>query len=91
MAQPSKGDSQFADATGNPMLGAQGAAITAAPAITAYTAHATGAVAVLSEAATDLDTTAAALKALRDEVALIATAVDALISALEAQGFIADN
>jgi len=35
----------------------------------AYSAHASGAVAVTSNAATDLDTTAAALAALRDEVA----------------------
>ncbi len=37
-------------------------------AITEYTPHATGAVAVLSEASTDLDVTAAALDALVDEV-----------------------
>jgi hypothetical protein len=48
---------------------------------TAYTAHASGAVAVVSEAATDLDTTAAALKTLRDEVA-------ALIVVLQANGLV---
>lgn len=45
----------------------QGSANTTAT--TAYTAHASGAVAVTSNGATDLDTTAAALKVLRDEVA----------------------
>ena len=49
----------------------------AAPA--AYSAHASGATAVVSNAATDLDTTAAALEALRDEVALYELQISALI------------
>ena len=39
--------------------------------LTAYTAHASGAVAVTSNAATDLDTTAAALDTLQAEVAAL--------------------
>ncbi len=57
------------------------AAITAtnptAPA--AYSAHASGAVTVTSNGATDLDTAAAALEALRDEVAAIELIVSALV------------
>ena len=53
-------------------------------AIAAYTAHATGAVAVVSNAGTDLDTTAAALKILRDEVATLRTTVNSIISNAEA-------
>lgn len=49
----------------------------AAPA--AYTAHAAGAVAVVSNAATDLDTTAAALATLRGEVAAYELVISALI------------
>jgi hypothetical protein len=91
MAQPNASEAKLADSTDNPQIGEQGAAITASPAIAAYSAHASGAVAVTSNGATDLDTTAAALEALRDEVALITTAVNACVSALEAQGLIADN
>lgn len=39
--------------------------------VTNYTAHASGATPVTSNAATDLDTTAAALAALEDEVAAL--------------------
>ena len=46
---------------------------------TAYSAHASGATPVLSNAATDLDTTAAALATLRGEVATYETAISALI------------
>ena len=46
---------------------------------TAYTAHASGATTVTSNAATDLDTTAAALATLRGEVATYETAISALI------------
>src|SRR5688572_2873213 len=53
---------------------------------TAYSAHASGAVAVTSNAATDLDTTAAALETLRDEVALIVTDLAAIKDILIAQG-----
>ena len=47
---------------------------------TAYTAHSSGGVTVTSTAATDLDTTAAALKTLRDEVATYETAISALVA-----------
>ena len=50
------------------------------PAPTAYTPHTAGGVAVTSNAATDLDTTAAALKTLRDEVATYETAISALVA-----------
>ncbi len=91
MAQPKAQDSKLADSKDRGQIGEQEAAITASPAVAAYTAHSSGAVAVVSAAATDLDTTAAALEALRDEVALITTAVNACISALEAHGLTADN
>jgi hypothetical protein len=90
MANPNKWDSQLADATGNAMIGAQQANIADHAAPTAYTPHATGAVAVLSEAATDLDTTAAALDTLVDEVATIVTKVNAILDVLEAHGLMAD-
>ena len=47
---------------------------------TAYTALASGAVAVVSAAAEDLTTTSAALKTLRDEVATYKTAISALVA-----------
>lgn len=46
---------------------------------TAYTAHSSGAVAVTSNAATDLDTTAAALQTLVSEVTTYEIAISALI------------
>ena len=116
------------------MIGDQGASVTAAaaatyaaPAVTAanptaptaYAAHASGGTTVTSNAATDLDTTAAALATLvtevtayevdigqiivdnaatlvelddlADDVALLRTAVNALIDRMEAHGFVADN
>lgn len=54
----------------------------AANAITAYAAHAAGAVAVTSNAATDLDTTAAALATLVTEVTDLASDTDAASTAL---------
>lgn len=42
----------------------------------AYSAHASGATTVTSNAATDLDTVAAALEALRDEVAAIVVLIN---------------
>lgn len=51
---------------------------------TAYSAHASGAVPVTSNAATDLDTTAAALATLRGEVATYETAISALILDVDA-------
>ena len=52
---------------------------------------AAGAVAVLSEAADDLDTTCAALLVLRDEVATLVTKVSAIISALEDAGVLVNS
>jgi hypothetical protein len=69
--------------------GAQGAAVADAVAPAAYSAHASGAVTVTSNAATDLDTTAAALAALRAEVAAIVVVVNALIASLETSKVIA--
>lgn len=57
-------------------------AIADASAPTAYTAHASGGTTVTSNAATDLDTTAAALKTLRDEVAALVVIVNALLAEL---------
>lgn len=51
-------------------------------AVTEYTAHSTGATPVLSAAATDLDTTAAALNTLVDECQDMQTQVAALITDL---------
>ena len=91
MTQPNKSDSQLADRSDNPQIAARGASVTAAAAITAYVAHASGAVAVVSNAGTDLDTTAAALATLENEVTLMQVAVNAIIERLEAHGLVADN
>ena len=91
MAQPNAQDSKLADSNDNPQIAERGASVAAGPVVDAYAAHASGAVAVTSNAATDLDTTAAALVILRDEVALLTIAVDAIISRIEAHGLIADN
>lgn len=74
---------------GTKVVGAQGASITDPTAITSYTAHAAGGVTVTSNAATDLDTTAAAVAILEDEVTTLRTTVVDLISRLEAHGLIA--
>jgi hypothetical protein len=58
-------------------LAAATASSASAPA--AYSAHSSGATAVTSNAATDLDTAAAALEALRDEVAALTTQFNALV------------
>jgi len=60
----------------------QGAAVADSSAPTAYSAHSSGATPVTSDAATDLDTTAAALETLRDEVAALTTKHNALLAAL---------
>ena len=49
--------------------------------VTAYTAHDSGAVTVTSEAATDLDTTAA-------QVALLTTKLNSLLTKLRAAGYL---
>lgn len=58
-------------------------------AITAYTAHASGAVTVTSNAATDLDTTAAALETLVDEVTTLRAAFNDLLAKLRTAGVLA--
>lgn len=60
-------------------------------AITAYSAHAAGATAVTSNAATDLDTTAAALATLRGEVNTLRTTVVNILAKLEAAGVFASS
>ena len=69
----------------------QAANVADASAPTAYSAHASGATAVTSNAATDLDTTAAALATLRGEVATLTTKFNAVLASLEAAGFMASS
>lgn len=57
-------------------------AISDASAPTAYSAHASGSTPVTSNAATDLDTTAAALATLRGEVAALVVIVNAILAEL---------
>lgn len=64
---------------------ADGLTATAPAATTAYTAHASGAVAVTSNAATDLDTTAAALATLVLEVAALEAVIAALVTDVTVQ------
>ena len=112
MPNPNKQDSLLATKGDKPLLTEQQANVADAAAATAvnpsapaaYSAHATGAVAVLSNAATDLDTTTAALATLRGEVATYEIAISALIvdvgllrvavnsvnAALEAHGLTSD-
>lgn len=67
----------------------QQASVADVAAITNYDAHASGAIAVVSAAATDLDTTAAALDTLEDEVTAMRTQVNLIITGLEAAGIFA--
>lgn len=92
MANPSKNDAVMAYRNGKPLLlgTTQPATIADMGAITAYTAHASGAVAVTSNAATDLDTTAAALATLVTEVATMRTKLNSVLAALESHGLTAD-
>ena len=55
---------------------------------TAYSAHASGATAVTSNAATDLDTTAAALATLRGEVDTMTTKINNLLAKLRTAGYL---
>lgn len=73
----------------NQVLGAQAAAEPDPGAITSYTAHASGAVTVTSNAATDLDTTAAALAVLEDEVTAVRATLASLLAKDRTHGFIA--
>lgn len=64
---------------------ADGLSATAPAAITNYTAHASGAVPVVSAGATDLDTTAAALATLENEVTALRGTVAACVTDLTVQ------
>lgn len=64
---------------------ADGLTATAPAAITDYTAHSAGATPVTSAAATDLDTTAAALATLVDEVTALRLVVNACVTDLTVQ------
>lgn len=86
MANPAKSESLLADKSGDGLLSDRQANVADPGAITAYTAHASGATAVTSNAATDLDTTAAALATLEDEVTAMRTTVVAILDVLEAHG-----
>lgn len=77
-------DSTGDSATHNDTL-ADGLTATAPSAITNYTAHAAGAVTVTSNAATDLDTTAAALATLENEVTALRVVVAACVTDLATQ------
>jgi hypothetical protein len=91
MANPTKTDALMADKSGDPLLGDRQANIADHAAPTAYTAHAAGAVAVTSNAATDLDTTAAALATLVTEVATMVTKMNAILDVLEAHGLMTET
>jgi len=87
MANPNKHNTQLADASGDGMIADRQALISDPGAITNITAAATGqAVAVLSEAATDLDDAYASLALLEDEVTAMRVTVVAILDLLEAHG-----
>ena len=86
MATLNKANSQMADKSGDPLFGDRQANVADVAAVAAYSAHSSGATAVVSAGATDLDTTAAALEALRDEVAAIRTTINAALDVLEEHG-----
>ncbi len=90
MANPEKQNSQLADKSDNPMIGEQQSTVADVAVPTAYTPHSSGATAVTSNAATDLDTTAAALDTLVTEVTNLHTQVVAMNAVLEAHGLSAD-
>ena len=91
MANPTKANSQLADASGDPMIGQAQTLVADMAAITAYSAPlAAQAVTVVSEAATDLDDAAAALETLRDEVAAMRLIVNSTLDILEAHGLMKD-
>jgi hypothetical protein len=86
MANPRKDVALVADKSGDPVLSDRQANVADHATPAAYSAHASGAVAVVSNAATDLDTTAAALEALRDEAATIVLKMNAILDVLEEHG-----
>jgi len=73
----------------NQVVGAQAAAEADPGAITNYVAHASGAVTVTSNAATDLDTTASALATLEDEVTALRASYVSLLAKVRTHGLIA--
>jgi len=88
MTQPTAANSKLLDKSDNPQIGDQLAAITAAVAITNYTALTN-----LTDPVTKAEGEAisAALSQLEDEVTLLQVAVNLLIERMETQGLIADN
>ena len=90
MANPKASRSLLGDDNNNPMITSQQATVADMAAITAYVPEASGAVAVVSNAADDLDTTMAALDTLVDEVILLRAQVVAMNAVLEAHGLSAD-
>ena len=74
---------------GTKVLGAQAAAEADVGAITNYTAHSAGAVPVTSASATDLDTAAAALATLENEVTAMRLTINSLLAKLRTHGIIA--
>lgn len=81
---------QFIDENGKVVVTTQQANVADVAAPTAYSAHASGATAVTSNAATDLDTTAAALATLVTEVTAYGVKINAILDVLEAHGLMAD-
>ena len=71
------------------VVSSQQANVADAGAITAYTPHASGGTTVTSNAATDLDTTAAALDTLVDEVTVLRTKINDILDILENHGLMA--
>jgi hypothetical protein len=90
MANPANSAGLLADRNGKPIITTQSSNVADAAAPTAYSAHSSGSTPVTSNAATDLDTTAAALETLRDEVAALTTAFNSVKDILEAHGLMAD-
>jgi len=92
MANPTKMSSQMADSSGDPLLGERQANVADPGAITGITAAlAAQAVAVLSEAATDLDDAYASLALLEDEVTAMRVTVVAILDVLEAHGLMTET
>jgi hypothetical protein len=88
MANPLYGQNKFDDELNDLISNIPQAAEADADAPTAYSAHASGAVTVTSNAATDLDTTAAALATLVTEVTAIEDKLNALLAKLRTAGII---
>ena len=88
MATLKKANSQMADKSGDALMGQRQANVADPGAITGITAALAGqAVAVLSEAATDLDDAYTSLALLEDEVTAMRVTVVAILDVLEEHGF----